>query len=72
MRVPVRVDYDAESDAAYVQLASTIPDSGVANTINLGEPPIALDFDSTGRLVGVEVLDASSHLPPELLDGDDH
>jgi uncharacterized protein YuzE len=28
---------------------------------------IALDFDAKGRIVGVEVLDASKHLPPELL-----
>lgn len=29
---------------------------------------INLDFDGAGRLVGIEVLDASKLLPPEILE----
>ena len=28
---------------------------------------IVIDFDAEGRIVGLEVLDARAHLPPDLL-----
>jgi uncharacterized protein YuzE len=58
-------------DAAYIQLADVIGAGGVACTYGCDpsevDGMIHLDFDSDGRLVGIEVLDASSKLPPEVL-----
>ena len=63
--------YDPEADAAYIQLAGEIGAGGVAKTypcdpLEVGGM-INLDFDADGRLVGVEVLDASKMLPLEAL-----
>jgi uncharacterized protein YuzE len=67
----MKVTYDATVDAAYIQLVDEIGAGGVTNTYpcDPGEVVgmINLDFDSAGRLVGVEVLDASKLLPPEIL-----
>ncbi|MEU1623116.1 DUF2283 domain-containing protein [Streptomyces sp. NPDC005722] len=68
----VRVTHDLKVNAAYVyfvdpqvrsQVARTYPCSpaGVGGMINL-------DFDEAGRLIGIEVLAASSKLPQYLLD----
>jgi uncharacterized protein YuzE len=64
----MRVEYDAEADAAYLYLidleagavSDTVEGEGMAEGVNL-------DFDAEGRLVGVEVLDASRRLPAALL-----
>lgn len=67
----MRIEYDAEADAAYIQLADEIPPGAVVKTVCCDPAEVGgminLDFDSQGRLLGVEVLDASSMLPPELL-----
>ena len=66
----MRVTYDKASDAAYIYLVS-IPDGGVAKTYPCDPVEVRgminLDFDNDGRLLGIEVLDASSRLPKELL-----
>lgn len=67
----MKVTYDDSVDAAYIQLVDEIGAGGVANTYPC-EPAevggmINLDFDSSGRLVGIEVLDASKLLAPEVL-----
>jgi len=67
----MNVRYDVRADAAYVSLIDEIGAGGVARTY-LCDPQdiggmINLDFDSKGRLVGVEILDASKLLPEELL-----
>ncbi|WP_458112725.1 DUF2283 domain-containing protein [Arthrobacter sp. R1-13] len=64
--------YDQEADAVYVYFADEILAGDVKKTY-LCDPievdgMINLDFDRDGRLVRVEVLDAKSKLPPELLD----
>lgn len=67
----MRISFDPEADAAYIQLADVIGAGGVAFTYGCDpsdvDGMIHLDFDSDGRLVGIEVLDASSKLPPEVL-----
>ena len=68
----MRVTYDAVGDAAYVELAGPIAAGGVASqTHSLVAPggggEIALDFDADGRLVGLEVLNASAVLPESVL-----
>lgn len=62
--------YDPEVDAAYIAL-QRIGCGGVKYTY-VTEPGIDtgminLDFDGDGRLIGIEVLSASTSLPPQLL-----
>jgi uncharacterized protein YuzE len=65
------VRYDAESDAAYLQLLPEASDAKVAQTYPCDPSEVGgiinLDFDADGRLVGIEVLDASRLLPAHLL-----
>lgn len=67
----MRISYDPSVDAAYIQLADEIGAGGVAFTYGCDpsevDGMIHLDFDAGGILVGIEVLDASSKLPPEVL-----
>ncbi|MGW1715812.1 DUF2283 domain-containing protein [Streptomyces sp. NPDC002156] len=68
----VRVTYDQKADAAYVYFADPKKHLNVArmypcDPIDVGGM-INLDFDESGRLVGIEVLAASSKLPQYLLD----
>ena len=66
----MRVTYDRIVDAAYVYLVP-IAEGQVSKTYpcdpNEVRGQINLDFDSSGRLVGLEILDASRLLPLELL-----
>lgn len=69
----MRGTYDPNVDAAYIYLADEIREGQVAKTVPLdpgaihGE--INLDFDADGRLIGIEVIDASRLLPRELITG---
>ena len=54
----MRITYDAEADAAYVYLTELVEEPETRTITN----DIYLDFDEQGRLVGIEVLDASKHL----------
>ncbi len=49
--------YDPEADALYLRFA----DTPVAESEEV-RPGIMLDFDASGRIVAIEVLDASEHL----------
>jgi uncharacterized protein YuzE len=62
----MKFEYDEEADAAYVYLVHPIKDGQAANTVELTEK-IALDFDSEGKLLGVEILNASKVLNKETL-----
>ncbi|PZG37071.1 hypothetical protein C1I98_26055 [Spongiactinospora gelatinilytica] len=68
----LRVTYDAKANAAYIYLNQDDTEARVA-WMYPGDPVavdgmINLDFDESGRLIGVEVLDARSKLPAHLLD----
>ena len=67
---PMRLTYDANADAAYIYLVE-IAAGEVARTVPVdalaSEAMINLDLDLSGRLLGIEVMDASKLLPPELL-----
>ena len=62
----VRLEHDAETDAAYLYLqapaevAVTVPGEDEAEGVNL-------DFSADGKLLGIEILDASKRLPAEIL-----
>jgi uncharacterized protein YuzE len=52
----MRITYDREVDALYFRFRGT-----TVTTKHLGEG-IAADYDSDGRLAGIEILDAISRL----------
>jgi uncharacterized protein YuzE len=66
----MRVTYSPDVDAAYIYLRE-VEAGGVVYTYSatpeIETDMINLDFDREGRLVGIEVLSASRHLPPELI-----
>lgn len=58
----MKIEIDKEVDAAYIYLEEQIKTGEAARTINVNGD-IILDFDSSNRLVGIEVLNASKNLP---------
>jgi uncharacterized protein YuzE len=58
----VNLHYDKATDAAYLRFSAqaVIESEEVA-------PGVVLDYDADGKMVGMEVLDARSHLPPDAL-----
>ena len=62
----MKLEYDREADAAYIYIEYPIKDGQVKNTIELNDK-IILDFDSKGKLLGVEILDASTVLNKKTL-----
>jgi uncharacterized protein YuzE len=69
----MRITYDPTANAAYIYLVE-IRSGGVARTYPCDPQEVGgminLDFDSDGRLLGIEVLDASKKLPLGLLSGE--
>ena len=67
----MRVTYDERADKAYIGFtreASRVQDTyGLERRLNEGVT-ITLNFGFDDRLVGIEVLEASKSLPPELLE----
>ena len=53
----MKTTYDAEADALYVRYSETpvVESEEVSNGV-------VLDFDAEGRIVAIELLDASKHL----------
>lgn len=68
---PMKLTYDKAVDAAYIYLTDEIGVGQVSKTYSCNalavNGEINLHFDSQGRLVGIEVLDASRLLPVDLL-----
>lgn len=68
-----KVTYDRKVDSAYIyfvdaEVRPTVAHMYACDPAEVGGM-INLDFDEAGRLVGVEVLAASSKLNPHVLDG---
>jgi uncharacterized protein YuzE len=55
----MRIEYDPEVDALYVRLT----ESKIIESEQV-QPGIILDFDAAGKVVGVEVLNASKREAP--------
>ena len=55
----MKMSYDPQIDAAYIRLAD-----GLAIEGQEVAPGIVLDFDAEGRVLGIEVLHASTTLAP--------
>ncbi len=65
----MKITYDPLADAAYIYLTPAINQVDRTYACDPREVggQINLDFDALGRLVGIEVLDASHKLPEALL-----
>ncbi len=61
----MRLEIDA--DAAYVYFKE-IADGEVDKTVSLNDA-INIDIDKEGRALGIEILEASKHLPKSALTG---
>jgi len=57
----MKFKYDKEADAAYIYVEDSIKDGEVDKTIELNDN-IIIDFDKNGKLLGVEILNASKIL----------
>ena len=68
----MRMTYDECANAAYIYVVNEIASGEVAETRICGTPKIGTsvncDFDSVGRLLGIELLGVSALLAPEVLD----
>ena len=62
----MKLEYDREVDAAYVYLVYPIK-KGQAKIQRCLNENIILDFDSKGKLLGVEILNASKVLNKKAL-----
>lgn len=62
----MKIEYDKEVDAAYIYLESSINDKEVKKTIELNDN-IILDLDIKGKIIGIEILDASRVLNKKAL-----
>lgn len=65
----MRIERDAEVDAAYIYVVDTIKDGEAVTQVRAEMPPgsgadINLDLDSRGFLLGIEILGASRVLRP--------
>lgn len=69
----LRLTWDATTDVAYLSLRPAAPGTRLGPTLLVEPDPafpglVALDFcEGDGRVLGLEFLDASRCLPPELL-----
>lgn len=62
----MKLTYDKQADAAYVYIKDKIKAGEAARTLCATES-INLDFDKQGKLLGVEILDASKMLDKGIL-----
>ena len=62
----IKFEYDKDVDAAYIYLEYPINEGESKKTIEINEN-IILDFDDKGKLLGVEILDASKVLNKKTL-----
>lgn len=68
----MKVTYDKGVDVAYISITGETGRGNVAHTYPCNPPEIwgymiNLDFDAGQRLLGIEILGASSVLPAEVL-----
>jgi uncharacterized protein YuzE len=62
----MQIQYDKDVDAAYIYLEYPIKPGEVKKTVKVKDD-INMDFDDNGRLLGVEILNASKHLNKKLI-----
>ncbi len=62
----MKLEYDKSADAAYLYMKYPVKAGEAKSTVQL-KPHITLDFDKKGKLLGVEILDASKVLNKGML-----
>lgn len=55
----MKIEYDPEADALYIQIREAHP----SDNIDI-EEGVTVDVDERGHIVGLEILDASKRLSP--------
>ncbi|MEU3480911.1 DUF2283 domain-containing protein [Streptomyces sp. NPDC033754] len=63
----MRVEYDASANMAYIYLVDTIAPGEAVRQVPAEDNTAILDYDSHGRLLGIELFSARRRLHPELL-----
>ncbi len=63
----MKCEYDKENDVAYVYLRCPIKRGECKKTIEVNEN-MMLDLDKTGKIVGLEILNASRILAKKVLE----
>ena len=68
----MRVTFDRDANMGYIRLAA-IEDGAAVQQVPVHEPGrdsarFVLDFDYEGRLLGIEIFDATESLPWEVLE----
>ncbi len=61
----MKTEFDKEADAAYIYFKE-IGNGEVTETISLNDS-VNVDLDKDGKVLGIEILDASQHLPSSSL-----
>jgi uncharacterized protein YuzE len=61
--------YDSDADAAYIHLEHPIPPGAAEKTatFDTDRGMFNLDLSTDGKVLGLEILGARTHLPPALL-----
>ena len=62
----MRIEYDKDSDCAYIYLDYPIKEGEAKKTIEINDN-IIVDLNDKGQLMGIEVLDASKVLSKKAL-----
>ncbi len=62
----MKIEYDQEADAAYIYLKEPIEDGEASKQVVVSNE-IILDYNSKGKLLGIEILNAKKNLAKELL-----
>ena len=69
----MNITYDPDADAAYINIADNIAEGRVCRTVEVSFSPndehsyVNVDFNQDGNVLGIEILDASSHLDPQVI-----
>ena len=61
----MKITFDKEADAAYIYFKEISPGE-VSKTISLNDS-VNIDLDSSGKTLGIEIIDASRNLPASAL-----
>ena len=61
----MKVTFDKQADAVYIYFKEIL-EGEVTHTISLNDT-VNIDFDETGKTLGIEVLDATKNLPLEVI-----
>jgi len=67
----MRLEYDKDVDAAYIYLVDKIKNGEAEKTIELNDS-IILDFNKKGKLLGIEILNASKVMNKKTLVAKQH